>query len=199
MDVAIRLKCCTNPADASVHHVRWCYHVGAGFGMRHGLAHEHCDSFIIEHISRVIDDAVLTVSRVWVKSDIGNDNKVQKLGLDGLHRRLDEAVRISAFGTIEALPVGADNRKQRNCRYAEAYRLGKFFEKNIDAFALDAGHGRHRLHATFALQYKHRVDKVAGPEAGFGDETTQCRRPAATSQASVGELTGAGCTHSLTI
>ena len=73
--------------------------------MRHGLPHEHVDRDVVQHVTVVIDDAVLAVGRVWIERHVGDDRELRQLGLDRADRALHETIRIGAFGAVEALLV----------------------------------------------------------------------------------------------
>ena len=122
-------------ADASVHHVGGCNDVRAGIGVRYGLAHEHVDRDVIQHIALVIDDPVLTVSRVRIERNVGHDGELRQGFLDCTYRALHQAVRVGAFSGIEALLVLVNDGEQGHGRDAEIAGFRQLLEQQVDAFA----------------------------------------------------------------
>ncbi len=94
--------------------------------MRHGLAHQHVDGLVIQHVARVVDDAVLAVRRVRVQRDVGNHGEVRQLGLKGAHGSLHEAIRVRTFFAVRALLRRVDDREQGNRRDAQPLRFSRF-------------------------------------------------------------------------
>ena len=193
--MAVLLERSANPADAAVHHVGRRHHVRAGFCVGHGLAHEHGDRLVVEHVAIVIDDAVLAMRGVGIQRDVGDDDKVGVFGLDGPDRGLHQPVRIGALRAVEALVFRADDRKQRHGGNAEVNGLAELAQQPVDTLALDARHRGDRLDGLGAFEHEDRVDQVPAAERGFCHEAAQSRGATAAPQADCRELTGARTTH----
>ena len=137
--------------------------------------------------------------RVRIKRDVGNDGEVRVLGLDGPDRCLHQAAGIGALGAVEALLVHVDDREQRDGWNAKRHGFAEFFEQEVHALALDAGHRRHGFGATLTLEHENRIDKVAWAQPGFCDKAAQICCPATAPHANLRELTGHLATHNLAI
>jgi len=129
--------------------------------MRLRLTNEHRDGGVIEDVAGVVDNAVLAVHGVRVKSHVSNDEQVGILGFDCSHGRLYETLRVGALGAVQTLLVAVDHRKQGDSRDAQGYSLLKLFEQAVNALARNPRHRRYRLTAILAVQNEHRIDQVA--------------------------------------
>ena len=158
--VALVLQRAPHRRDATVHHVGRGDDVGARVGVRQGLAHQHVDGFVVQHVARVVDDAVLSMRRVGVERDVGHDGETGQLRLDRAHRPLHETLRVGAFGPVGALQVGIDDREQGDGGNAERFRPGELGQQAVDGLARDTGHRRHVLDAALAVQDERRVDEI---------------------------------------
>ena len=112
------------------------------------------------------------------------------------HCPLHQPIGIGALGAIEALLVHVDNGKQGDSRDTKLRRFTELLEQVVDALSLYSWHRRYGFGTFVAVEHEHRVDQIARPQLGFGDQTAQCGRSAAAAHANLRELTGSGCTHS---
>ena len=140
MCLARVFECCADRANAPVHHVRWRDDVKASLGLSECHADQGLDGDIVEHISGVIDDAVLAVRGVGIKRDIANQAQLRMARLECACSPLEQAVRIPRLSRIERLQADIDRRKQGQCREAECNALVGKREQMIDRHALDPGH-----------------------------------------------------------
>ena len=62
----------TNRADAAIHHVGGRHDIRARFGVRQRLFYERLDRRVVYHVTRIIDQTVLSVRREWIECDIGD-------------------------------------------------------------------------------------------------------------------------------
>src|SRR5208282_5945408 len=73
-------------ADPPVHHVGGRDDVGAGARLVQGLAHEGLDRLVIENAnlaSRALaDEAVVTVARIRIEGDVGDQAELREFALD---------------------------------------------------------------------------------------------------------------------
>ena len=106
MDVARDFQRFADRADAAVHHVARRDDVGAGFGMRQRLLHQRVDGDVVHDVAGVVDDAVLTVRRVRIQRDVGDDAELRHRLLDRTHGALRESFRIPGLAAVQALGVG---------------------------------------------------------------------------------------------
>jgi hypothetical protein len=74
---------------------------------------------------------------------------------------LREAFRIVGLAAVFRLAVGGGDREQRDGRDAEPRQLLPLANQLVERHALHAGHRRHRLAASRALDHEHRIDEVA--------------------------------------
>ena len=81
----------TDSANAAIHHVRWRNDVRAGDRVGDGRTGEQLDGGIVDD-RLSIDNAAVTVRSVLTQTDVGDDQDVAGLLLDGPHCGLNRSV-----------------------------------------------------------------------------------------------------------
>ena len=107
---------CADCPDTAVHHVARRDDVDAGLAPATPLAASESRRFIVHHVAGRIEDTVLTVRRVGIERNIGQDAKFGKsllqLACDARHDPVGIR-RLTPVGRLERL---FDDRKQRDDR-----------------------------------------------------------------------------------
>ena len=133
--------------------------------MRKGLPHQNLHGLVVEHVATVVDQAVLAMGGEGVQGHVGNHAQVRILDLQGAHRPLRQALGIPGFPGILGLLLGRGDRKQGDGRHAQHGQIAGQLQQQIDAQALHAGHGGHRLALALAFQHEHRLNEIVDREA----------------------------------
>ena len=119
MYLAIGVEFATNPRDASVHHVGRRNDVSPGLRMAQRLASQCLEGFVVQHVARLVDQAVLAVACVGVERDIGYHTEIRQRILECPHDARHQPTWVPGLGGIETLLLGFDHRKQRQRRNAQ--------------------------------------------------------------------------------
>ena len=97
--MALTLKRTADRANASVHHVRGRHHIGTSRRMTERLFDQRVTGHIVQYITGLVDDAVLTVGGVGVQRNVGDDADLRYRRLQFGHRTLYQSVSlIGSFG-----------------------------------------------------------------------------------------------------
>jgi hypothetical protein len=163
---------CADGADAPVHHVGGCHHIGTGIGMRARLAHQGFHGQIVEDVAAFIQQTILTVRRIGIERDVRNDAKIGKCLFHGPHRLLRNALGIPGLARVDALLGIADIREQRDRRDLEPHQGFAFPQQLVHREPLDTGHGTHRLPLSAAFHHEHGVNQRVHRDLGFAHETS---------------------------
>jgi len=139
--------------------------------MRACLANQGFHAQIVQHITLIVDQSVLSMRGKRIESHIGNDAEPRKFLFDSSHRRLRDTVRVPGFARIQSLFLLRSDREQGNGRNLEAYQRLAFVQQLIDGQAFDARHGRDGLPLATALDHENRVDQRVHAQVGFAHQT----------------------------
>ncbi len=101
MDEIIGLQHFADGSDPSIHHVRRRYDIGPGLGVRQRLFNQHRYGFIVQHITRAVDQPVLTVTRKRVQRDIGDHTQFRQCLFEGAHCPLRQTIGIIRFSSVQ--------------------------------------------------------------------------------------------------
>ena len=151
-------------ADAAVHHVarRHDVHTGPGLGQR--LLHQHRHGFIIHDVAALgrvgVQQPVLAVAGEGVQRHVGHDAQLGVGVFQGPHHARHKAVRVQRFTPIRCFERRVNHREQRHHRNTQRHAVGGYRQQQVQAQALYAGHGAHRLPLLLAFHHKHWVDQV---------------------------------------
>ena len=122
---------------------------------------------VVVHITGIIDDAVLSVGRVWIERGVRNDTEVRHRALRRLYGARNQPVRIPRLGTVQAAQGEFDIGKERDRRNAEFRHGLQLVDQPVDRIPLDTRHGLDRLHPVLALDDEHGIDEIVGGQRGF--------------------------------
>ncbi|MNZ74447.1 hypothetical protein D3C78_928960 [compost metagenome] len=162
----------TDGLDAAVHHVRWCDHLGTGFGMGQRLAYQGIDGDVVLDVAFFIENAVLAVGGEWVQGNVGDHPQFRETLTQGTSGTLGNTVGIPGFGAVEGFLFHRGYREQREGRNAQFYPLLRSFQQQVDGQTLDARHRGDFFAAVFAIEDKHREDQVIDSQNIFANQTT---------------------------
>ena len=134
------------------------------------LADQHLHGFIVHHVAGGVDQAVLAVGGKGVQGHIGDHAQFRKRVLEGAHRPLRQSLRIVGLARVVGFLFRRRDREQRQGRDAEIVYFCRFEQQFIDAQALDARHGGHRLAPSLAFQDEHRIDQIIDGQPVFAHQ-----------------------------
>ena len=160
-------------AHAPVHHVGRRDHIGAGLCVSKRLLLQDGNRFVVQHITRRVDEAVLPMAGVGVERDVGDDAHLRKAGLHFANASGHQAFRIECFLGTERLAGSLDDREKRDRGNPEGECLLYDREERVDRPAAHAGHGGHRLDGVPALEHEHGQDQVVGRQAALAREAAR--------------------------
>ena len=130
--------------------------------MAERLLDQHGQCLVVEHVASAVDEAVLTVDGVGIERHVGDDAELREFLLQRPHHARHEAFGVvRLFGEL-GLERLVDHREQGQCRHAELHRTLGRLQQQVEALALDAGHGTDFLDALLAIEHEHRVDEIIG-------------------------------------
>ena len=92
--MTVRLEGIANRTDATVHHVRGCHHIGTRGGMAQCLFDQCIAGHIVQHVARVIDNAVLPMRGVRIKRDVCDHAELGHGRLELGNSALYQAIRL---------------------------------------------------------------------------------------------------------
>ena len=129
------------------------------------------EGFIVENVTRCVDQAVLAVAGVGIERHIGDHAEIRKARLERLHNPRHQAIGIEGLGGIEGFLAILDHREERQRRHAKRHRLLGDAQQIVEGDATDAGHRRHGLDDLLALEHEHRIDQVVRRQAMLAHQT----------------------------
>jgi len=97
--------------------------IGTGSGVTLSLASQDCDGFIIENITRVINQTILTVAGVGIKRDVGHDTQLREILFQRSHHAWHKTIRIVSLTRIQCFSRCVDHRKNRHHRHTQLHAL----------------------------------------------------------------------------
>ena len=80
-----RFQRSANTANTAIHHVGWRHHINAGRGLHYCLLDQHIEGDVIEHITVIVNDAVLSMRGVRIQRDVRDNRHFRKLRFDGFN------------------------------------------------------------------------------------------------------------------
>ena len=92
VDMPTRLKRFSDCTDTAVHHVRWRNDISACFCVTYRLLNQGFLGDVIQHITVVINDAVLTVRGVRIQSNVRDNPKLWQSGFECFYCALNQAI-----------------------------------------------------------------------------------------------------------
>ena len=135
-------------ADAAVHHVAGRDDVHAGLGLGQRLPHQHFHRLVVQDVAGVVEQAVLAVAGEGVERHVGHHAQLAgSCFFSSRTTRGTRPSRVPGFAAVRRLERGIDHREQRHRRDAELHALLGHRQQQVEAQALHAGHGGHRLRA----------------------------------------------------
>lgn len=184
--MAGRLQGLADRTDATVHHVRGRYHLGAGLGVGQRLPYQHVDADVVEDVAIVIQDAVLAMGGERVERHVGDDAQLRKALAQGAGGALGDAFRVVCLGGVQGLLLHRGHREQRQRRNAQGHPLFRLDQQLVDGQALDAGHRRNAFTLVDPIKDEHRQDQVVDGEDILADQAAGEVIAAIAPQAGVG-------------
>jgi hypothetical protein len=163
-------QCRANGTDSAIHHVRRSNDIGTGVGMRQCLFDQYLNRCVVEHITAVIDQAVLAMTGERIQGYIGDYAQLRAGLFEGAYCALGKSVRVEGFPRIVTFLFHGRNRKQCDGGNTQLHQYFRFPDKEIDTEAFNAGHGGDSLAAIVAVQDKYRVDKIIRAQPGFAHQ-----------------------------
>ena len=124
-------------ADAAVHHVRGRDDVGAGFGMGERHLGQHLQGEVVVDVA-VLDDAAVTVAGVFAEADVGDDEQLRHLFLEGGDRHLDDALLVVGAGA--GFVLLRRDAEQQHPGDAQLPHLLGFLDQVVDRLLVAARH-----------------------------------------------------------
>ena len=101
--MARAFKRLTDRADTAVHHVGRGDNVRARRSLIEALADQHVDRGIVEHVTRIVDQPVLTVAGIGIERHVGQHAHIRPAGIaDRPDRAAHQVVRIERLGPVFA-------------------------------------------------------------------------------------------------
>ena len=171
MDEARAVERAAQRADAAVHHVRRRDDVDARRRVAQRLAGERLDGFVVHHVARRVDQAVLAMAGVRVERDVGDDAQRRKVRLQRAHGARHQARVVPRVRGIVGFLIRRNNGKERDRRYSGAtQRSASCSSKSIDLRATPGSDGDGHLPVSPSMD-EHRIDEVVGGELRLARET----------------------------
>src|SRR5258706_9431662 len=119
MYIALAVQGLAYHAYAPVHHVGWRYDIDARLGIHQSLTLQHRDCFVVQHVTRLVDHAVLAVTGIGIEGHIGDNTQFRKTLLQRFDGARDEPLGIDCFAPVRSLEIALNRRKEGNSRYAQ--------------------------------------------------------------------------------
>src|SRR5260370_31779436 len=142
--------------------------------MRKRLLRKKRERGIIGHFS-ILDDAAMTVIRIFAKAHVRNHKKFQFCFANRFNRSLHHA--LFAEGTGAARVFGFGQPKKNDSRNPQRLHLTALFHNLIDGLLIDAGHGADFLADFRPRAHEHRIDKTRRRRTRLSNQATQCLAP----------------------
>ena len=101
IDVPTRFERFSDRTDAAVHHVRWRNDISTCFCVAHCLLYQGFLGDVIEHITVVINDAVLPVRGVRIQSNVSDNPKLWQRGFQCFYCALNQPIGRISFSSIQ--------------------------------------------------------------------------------------------------
>ena len=140
MNIAFGVECRAYRADAPIHHVGRGDDVNAGCRVDERLALQHRDRFIVEHVARFVDHAVLPMGGVRIKRDVGDHAQFRKPLFQRGNRARHQSFRVGRFTAIGGFFAALDGGENRQRRNAELNTVFGVCQQFVYCIAPDAGH-----------------------------------------------------------
>ena len=115
---SLGIQSLSNALHATIHHIRWCHHVGARSRLHDGHFGQYWQRNVVVDAS-VDDDAVVAVGRIGVERHVRNDPKIRNRSLQGAYSLAEQVVAFDARAAAGILQGIVDFRKQCNGRNIE--------------------------------------------------------------------------------
>jgi hypothetical protein len=106
---------------------------------------------VVQHVARRVDEAVLTVGRVRIERDVGDDAEAGLGLLERAHHALDESLGVPCLAAVLALCGGIRHREEGDRRDTERIQPRGLRRQEIEREPLDARHRCDRLAPALAL------------------------------------------------
>ena len=153
---------------ASVHHVRGRDDVCPGIGLVDRLVDEDRNRIVVEHIARLVEQAVLPVTCVGIERHVGQDPDIRATGVAyRLDRAAHQIVGIERLGAVVAAQFGLGVGKQRETRDTQIDRFLRAPRDVVDRPARYARQARHRFFHARPVGDEQRPDEIGGGEHGL--------------------------------
>ncbi len=125
---------------------------------------QHGHGLVVEHITALVEQAILAVAGIGIKGDIGHHAEFREV-LFYLGDNLGhQAVRVVRFARIQAFQPGIYHREDRHRRYPQLQALLGIPEQKIQGLALHPWHGFYILDPIASLKNKNRIDEICRSE-----------------------------------
>src|SRR3546814_866282 len=143
-------------------------------------AGQHFAVCIVKDIAVRVDQAVLTVTRIGIKRNIGKDADVRHSILDRLGRPAHEVVGVQRFPSILAALLGRRVGEEGEAGYARITRFPRARDDQVDGPARHARQAGHGFLNLFAFRDEEWPDQVLRANAVFREHgAAPCRRAGA--------------------
>ena len=100
MNVTLIFEDLANGANSAIHHVAGRHNVNARCGVSQGLLLQHFYCNVVQDVARLIQQAILAVTGVGVKRNVGHDAQRGEILFEGGHHMGNEPLRIGCLFAI---------------------------------------------------------------------------------------------------
>ena len=159
-----------NSAHPAVHHVRRRDDVRAGLGLNERLVDKNRARHVVEHVTALVDDSVMTMGRIGIERDVGEHADLGRRVLQRLDRPADQVAWIERLARILRAKRRRRVRKQRDAGNAELPRLFGPLPDPVHAPARDARQRGDRLLDAGAFGDEQRPDQVGRGQHSLGEQ-----------------------------
>ena len=152
---------------------------GATTSTRPRLAHSawstrHLDRFVVDDVAVLVEHAVLTVARVRVERDVGQDAQFGEVLLQFAHGARDQSVRRSSphGRRASSARVRSTGNSASTGMPSSTHSSATPISRSTDS-AFDARHRRHGLPHVHAFDDENRIDQIVRGEDVFAHQAAR--------------------------
>ncbi len=167
--MAVRLQRLADHADAAVHHVGGRDDVRARRRLVERLAHQHIDRRIVDDIAVGIEQPVLSMRRIGVERDVGQQADVHPGIADRADRAAHQIVGIERLRPVVAAQRRRGVREEREAGNASGRRFPRALDDPVDRPARYAGKRGDGFCNAVALGDEQRPDEIRGRQPVLGE------------------------------